>query len=189
MKCFKGSVPKHRFLGSMWTLSIDQAEDEVEQQTMEIERADRLQIEVDQLTQEKEKLKDVAAKLEEETVKLHRKASVLSDKLHQGMCTEIGSRARSRSKSIEDYSVSHRRRLKRTRTLSCENSLTWLQMEGYTPTRIELVNNTTGKVETVHLASNVLGCETDSTAETDIDILNMMLLVKVRITSYAHALY
>ena len=55
-------------------------------------------------------------------------------------------------------------------------------MEGYTPTRIELVNNTIGKVETVHLASNVLGCETDSTAGTDIDIFNMMLLVKDRFT-------
>ena len=47
MKRFKGSVLKRRFLGSMWTLIIDQAEDEVEQQTMEVERADRLQIEVD----------------------------------------------------------------------------------------------------------------------------------------------
>ena len=44
-----------------------------------------------------------------------------------------------------EYSDSHQRFLKRERMRSCELSLAWLQREGYTPTRVELKCNKTGK--------------------------------------------
>ena len=57
-------------------------------------------------------------------------------------------------------------------------SLSWLQLEGYTPARLEVLNNETGEVEMVTLAKDILGNDEESISNDDINILNMMILVK-----------
>ena len=53
-------------------------------------------------------------------------------------------------------------------------------MEGYTPVKVEMLNQTTGEYETLTLGSDILGPELNSVSENDLDIVNMMLLVKDR---------
>ena len=49
---------------------------------------------------------------------------------------------RSCNKSFENYSESHKHRLKRVRTQSCQDSLLWLHREGYIPLTVEVKKHT-----------------------------------------------
>ena len=53
-------------------------------------------------------------------------------------------------------------------------------MEGYTPVKVEMLNQTTGEYETLTLGSDILGPELNSVSENNLDIVNMMLLVRDR---------
>ena len=82
-----------------------------------------------------------------------------------------------------EYSDSHQRLLKRKRMRSCELSLAWLQREGYTPTKVELKCNKTGKKETIVLSEEecqTLTSSMDKPTQDDMDIVNMMLYAKDR---------
>ena len=79
---------------------------------------------------------------------------------------------------FEDYSQSHQRRLKRKRAADCELSLNWLHLEGFTPSKLEILNNTTEEVETIHLAADILGPDVYSATQEDFELINMVLLIK-----------
>ena len=57
-------------------------------------------------------------------------------------------------------------------------SLSWLQLEGFTPKKLELVHNETGETETICLANDILGSDGKSITEDEVDHLIMLLLVK-----------
>ena len=67
---------------------------------------------------------------------------------------------------------------KRQRASNCEMSLSWLQLEGYTPARLEVLSNETREVEMVVLSKYVLGNDEESISNDDIDFFDMMILVK-----------
>ena len=85
-----------------------------------------------------------------------------------------------RYKSYSEYSESHRRHLKWARSEHCQDSLLWLQQDGYTPLAVELKNTSTGKIERIELGSEELRqmFGSDEITEESIDELNMMLLIK-----------
>ena len=83
---------------------------------------------------------------------------------------------------FEDYSQSHQHRLKRKRAADCELSLNWLHLEGFTPSKLEVLNNTTGEVETIHLATDILGPDAHSATQEDFELINTVLLIKDRQT-------
>ena len=107
---------------------------------------------------------------------LNRKASMVSDKLKHASSDRLECRGRSRTKSFEDYSQSHQRRLKRKRAAECELSLNWLHLEGFTPSKLEVLDNTTGE-ETIHLATDILGPHAHSATREGFELINMVLLI------------
>ena len=69
--------------------------------------------------------------------------------------------------------------MKRHRTHTCNDSLEWLKLEGYTPTKLEVMNNKTRMTETLTLnreeAVSMLGADVDSLTEDERDVISMML--------------
>ena len=57
--------------------------------------------------------------------------------------------------------------MKRQRASNCEMSLSWLQLERYTPARLEVLNNKTGEVEMVTLSKDILGNDEESISNDD----------------------
>lgn len=113
---------------------------------------------------------------------LHRKVCAMSDKLK--MATPSRKRGCDRAKAFEDLSVRQQRRIKRQRTSNCIDSLAWLQLEGYTPRKLELSNNSTGTLETLALqqleVQNIFGANAHSMTTDKCDVISMMLFVKDR---------
>ena len=67
-----------------------------------------------------------------------------------------GSYTRNKSlKPLTEYSESHKRHLKRTRTQACEMSLSWLEKEGLIPISIQVHNRESGKTVTVSLVGQI----------------------------------
>ena len=62
--------------------------------------------------------------------------------------------------------------------VDCEISLNWLHLEGFTPSKLELLNNTTGEAETIQLATDILGPDAHSATRVDFELINMVLLIK-----------
>ena len=81
-------------------------------------------------------------KLKEGTKQLQLKVCTMSDKLKAE--AKFTTRGRDKTRAFDDISDRHMRRIKRRRVSSCNDSLAWLQLEGYTPRRVELLNNRTG---------------------------------------------
>ena len=77
---------------------------------------------------------------------------------------------------------SHQRPLKKARLQQCQNSLLWLEEQGYGPLSIEVRNTSTGKVKKIELGHDELdelfGSEKEQITEEDIHVLNMILLIK-----------
>ena len=87
---------------------------------------------------------------------------------------------RGRSYKPEEYSESHKRRLKRHRTESCSQSLSWLEDQEFIPVTVMVRNVSTGK-EAIHLCDQDLfelfGQSNDVDKDT-LDAVNMMLYIK-----------
>ena len=135
----------------------------------------------------KSDLREATDKLEEmkaENIRLQETVERISDKLKQASPGITPRRGRDRTRSLEDFSDRHQRRLKRHRTHACNDSLEWLKLEGYTPTKLEVMNNKTGMTETLTLnreeAVSMLGADVDSLTEDERDVISMMLHVKDR---------
>ena len=69
-------------------------------------------------------------------------------------CKEAGynrTRGRTVHKPPFQCTEQHRRKLKRKRKQSCSESLAWLEQEGYSASKVEIVNRKTGETEIVTL--------------------------------------
>ena len=120
--------------------------------------------------------------LEKERVQLEKENSWLNqskEKLQKARADGYQpSRGHSRVKSPSKCTTRHQRNLKRKRLDSCSESLSWLEVEGYTPTRVEVCTSKTGETELLQLDSNCL-LDTDETiSEEQENIVNMLLYVK-----------
>ena len=118
-------------------------------------------------------------KLESDKKVLCKTASKLSDRLKKPT-TLLQGRGRSMI-PFEDYSDSHKRRLKRTRAHTCTTTLSWLHNEGLVPLSIQVRNLESGMVETISLSqadSASLFGQNERMSEENLDVINMMLYVK-----------
>ena len=173
-----GTVPKKRFLQLEWEFQLEHSEVEVAAMSREIEQ---FKVQVITLQAPKSSMKQEVNKLESEKQSLQRKTVVLSDRLRKSpLATANHTRSRS-LKPFDDYSESHKRRLKRTRAQTCELSLSWLEKEGLIPISVQVHNRESGKTETVSLSQSdtiSLFGPGDDTSEDNLAIINMLLFVK-----------
>ena len=169
-KVLTGGAPRRKFMQKQWELQF---------------QCDEIVTEAEMTP--KSDLREATDKLEEmkaENIRLQETVERISDKLKQASPGITPRRGRDRTRSLEDFSDRHQRRLKRHRTHACNDSLEWLKLEGYTPTKLEVMNNKTGMTETLTLnreeAVSMLGADVDSLTEDERDVISMMLYVKDR---------
>lgn len=113
-------------------------------------------------------------------MKLEKQVTLLSCQVQKAQSNGyVPSRGPSKRKSSSEYSDRHRLGLKKKRKEKCNNSLTWLQSEGYSAAKVILVNTTTGQEESIDLNTDYL-LATDESHITDVemDTINMMLYIK-----------
>ncbi len=169
MKTLSGGAPRRKFFQKPWTLKLEVGEVVTHERIQQAEEAAK-------------QLQDRVKLLETEQLVLHDQVHRTSEKLRRANATAGSKRGRDRTKSMDDYSVSHLRRLKRQRTASCATSLSWMDGEGYTPIRLEVRNNITGDIESVTLdqgdSEAILGPDAASIRESDLDIISIMLYAK-----------
>ena len=103
----------------------------------------------------------------------------LSDQLRKSKAAGYHpTRGRSSVKSSADCTKRHQRNLKRKRSESCSDSLSWLEGDGYTATHVVVQNTTSGAVETIVLDHAEV--EDPQSVLNDEDLLNMVLYIKDR---------
>ena len=194
VKGFKGSAKKQRFLQLEWKLcvsedtiqfkvmekKIETLEDEVTELKCEVSHAaqdiQELRTVVDELQEGEEQSVEIQ-ELKTEIKRLHSRARELNSELCK---SSPPTRGRS-YKPESEYSVSYCRKLKRDRTKSYANSLSWLENDGYIPSAVTVVNTTTGEEEVFELQTDNLQQmfgETDEISKDAIDTVNMMLYIK-----------
>ena len=206
MRAVKGGAGRRKFLQQSWKVRLAREEvipqaDFVEKlqgeatqlkervNLVEGEKAesdfqcDTLQRESSALREQNSMIQAELKKVSEERDSLKKGSVQLADQL---FVTSTGG-PRHKRRDETEYSQSHQRRLKRRRVNSCELSLRWLQMESYTPTKLELIKNSTGEAETLQLAQDILGPEGDTLTQDDLDMINMLLLVKDRYHVFGRA--
>ncbi len=161
MKVLSGGAPRRKFFQKTWELKL-----RGDETTSSMERVKSLETE---LTRVKE-----------------RRAQHLAQKVQEqeAASTTTMRKGRKRTKSLEDYSVSHQQRLKHRRKSLCADSLAWMERDGYVPLRLEVQNVKSGKVESIVLqpedAENVFGPDASSATDCDLDMISMLLYVKDR---------
>ena len=194
VKACTGSAKRMRYLQQEWELKlceqdidftemksrVETLEDEVTELQQEISHAAQ---DIQQLVQErnehqeKEELAVTVSRLQKDNQRLKARYRELS-----AVTNYDTPKTRGRSyKPDEAYSESHRRRLKRQRTESCNKSLSWLEDQGFIPVTVTMQNLSTGMEETIHLCDDDLvelfGQSNDMDDET-LDMVSMMLYIK-----------
>ena len=156
-------------------------EDEVAELHHEVSHAaqdiQELMKERGELQEREEELTATVSRLQKDNWRLQTKARELSATTN---CDTPRTRGRS-YKPEEEYSESHKRRLKRQRTESCSQSLSRLEDQGLIPVTITVRNVSTGKEEAIHLCDQDLFELFGQSEDVDKDILdtvNMMLYIK-----------
>ena len=195
VKTFKGSAKRQQYLQLTWELRLDQQdiefttmknkieslEDELAELQQEVshvgEDIEGLKMERNTLQKQEEELSIAVDNLTQENKRLRKQARQLCSKT-----SSDSPRTRGRSyKPDEEYSESHQRRLKRLRTKICDQSLSWLQDEGYVPMTVTVVNALTGKEETIALQNQhlteIFG-QSDEMSEESLERVNMILYIK-----------
>ena len=123
-KVLTGGAPRRKFMQKQWELQF-QCDEIVTEAEMTL----------------KSDLREATDKLEEmkaENIRLQETVERISDKLKQASPGITPRRGRDRTRSLEDFSDRHQRRLKRHRTHACNNFLEW-----HTPTKLEVMNKKT----------------------------------------------
>jgi len=93
-------------------------------------KINELELQVNTLEENNTSMEKEIESLKSNKKKLLKKTSTLADQLKKATSSPQ-SHGRSKSlKPFEQYSESHRRRLKRARAQNCETSLLWLEKEG-----------------------------------------------------------
>ena len=171
-----GSIPKQKFLQLTWELKLHSTEVEVAAMGSKIKA---LEAEVSSLRDQHSDMERQVQKLVSDKKLLLKNTRRLSDRLNKST-SPLQERGRS-IKQFEDYSESHKRRLKRARSQTCTTSLSWLHDEGFAPISIQVRNLESGNVETITLnqADSVsLFGSNERISEDNLDVINMMLYVK-----------
>lgn len=174
----KGGAPWQKFLQQRWELKLQEDEIKVSAMRAKIQeleqKLDKSREEASDLSEQVSALACQKEALEARTKKLESKVCSLSEK------SPATGRGSSSSKDFSDYSKSHQRRLKRVRTRKCEDSLLWLHQEGLTQLAVHVKNRSTGRTEKITLdraeMEDIFG--PDELTEENIDILNVILLIK-----------
>ena len=172
----RGSIPKQKFLQITWEFQLHS--DEIEVATLG-DKIKALEAEVSALRDQHSDIQREVEKLESDKKVLCKTASKLSDRLKKST-TPLQGRGRSMI-PFEDYSDSHKRRLKRTRAHTCTTTLSWLHNEGLVPLSIQVRNLESGMVETISLSqadSASLFGQNERMSEENLDVIIMMLYVK-----------
>ena len=133
-----------------------------------------------ELTSQRDSLLKENKALQSKSLKLEKQVTSLSCQVQKAQSNGfVPSRGSSKRKSSLEYSDRHHRGLKKKRKEKCDNSLAWLQSEGYSATKVMLVNTTTGQEESINLNTDCL-LATDESRITDVemDTINMMLYIK-----------
>ena len=128
----------------------------------------------DDLQERQEELAMSVSRLEKDKWRLQTKARELS-------ATALPRRRERSYEPEEDYSQSHRRRLKRLRTESCTQSLSWLEDQGFIPVSVTVRSMLTGREEAIHLCDQELSelfGQSDNLDKDSLDTVNMMLYIK-----------
>ena len=139
-----------------------------------------MQQKIDSLQQQVSASAEKAASLTEQLDSLQSKNSKLEHKVcsfSQKVWKEaVGTQCKSKTRRWNEYSQSHQRRLKRDRLQQYQDSLLWLEDQGYRPLSVEVRNTSTGKAEKIELGHDELdelfGSEKEQITEEDIDVLN-----------------
>ena len=121
-------------------------------------------------------------KLDKENMKLRkikttmrRKIARLSSKLQKAKESGFHSRRGPSHKSPSDYTKRHLRRLRQQRREKCNDSLAWLEAEGYTATELTITNEQTGNAETIKFdMQEILRGE----EQEELDKLDMAIYIK-----------
>lgn len=168
MRVLTGGSPRRKFCQKAWNFNVYNAEMKTkDEQLLELKLREA---------------NNTIEKLEKDKKQLHLKVCAMSDKLK--MTTPLRKRGRDRAKDFEHLLDRQQRRIKRQRTTSCNDSLAWLELEGYTPRKLELFNNTTGMLESLTLqqleVQEIFGVNAHSMTTDECDTISMMLYVKDR---------
>ena len=194
VKAFIGSAKRMQFLQQEWELKLceqniefsemesrlETLEDEVEELHHEVSHAaqdiQELRNKRDELQEREKELTASVSRLQKDNQRLQAKARELSATT---ACSTPRTRGRS-YKPEEEYSESHKRRLKRQRTKSCSQSLSWLEDQGFIPLTVMVRSVSAGK-EATHLCDHdmleLFGQSSDMDNDT-LDTVNMMLYIK-----------
>ncbi len=170
-KC-TGGIPRQKFLQNSWELKLKRDEIELTDMTDKI----------CSLQSELSRSREVVDRVETENDNLRQRVAALTDK-ESCITTPPTSttRKRGRTKSFDQYSESHKRRLKRSRTSSCQESLKWLENDGLIPVSVQVKNIETGERQTISLQTSESGIilgPSDQISDASLDTLNMLLYVK-----------
>ncbi len=126
MRALKGGASCHQFLQLEWEFRVLPSE-------LDCSNEDSCQVMM-QLDGEREK----NAEMHEELTRLRHQSDLEAQTMMQRMKAikedkTCASRGKRLNRSFDEYSESHKRRLKRARTSSCGDSLSWMEQEGYVP--------------------------------------------------------
>lgn len=170
MRSLKGGAPRQRFFQQNWKLQLLLQEIQVTAMQQEI---DSLQQQVSASAEKAASLTEQLDSLQSKNSKLEHKVCWLSQKVWK---EAVGTQCKSKTRRWNEYSQSHQRRLKRDRLQQYQDSLLWLEEQGYRPLSVEVRNTSSGKVEKIELGHDELdelfGSEKEQITEEDIDVLN-----------------
>lgn len=163
MKALGGGAPRRVFYQESWGLKLTKNE---------------VTTPSDKITSLEKEL----AHVQERADYLGQKVQHLSESSNRSVSTPVG---RKRTKSLDEYTPRHQQRVKKQRKGMCADALVWMEQDGYTPLRLEVLNKKTGKVEMVVVDDPESVFGQDTATDTDIDMVSMLLYVKDRMTSQA----
>ena len=120
-------------------------------------------------------------KLYNQANSLQKQVTALSNQVRKA-CSEgyMPSQGPAKRKSLSEYTNSHNRGLKKARKDKCSSSLVWLESEGYSIVQIRMVNNSTGKEETIQWNfRDLLGPDENGITESDMNTISTMLYIYI----------
>ncbi|KAJ7385944.1 hypothetical protein OS493_012272 [Desmophyllum pertusum] len=143
----------------------------------------------DDLQQEKCKKAKIENKLKESQAKIHqitgnykKKFKRLTQKLIK-LQREQSHRGSAKKKTFGDYSKRHQTRLRKQMVTDCETSLSFLALNGFVATKIEVFNHDTQEYETISLIdeeATAVSFRTETLTNEEIDEINLLLYTKER---------
>ena len=164
--CRQGGRQMQNYLQQEWDIQLSSKDKRTCHQDV-VEK--QLRTERSSLLKEKKKLYNQANSLQKQV-------TALSNQV-QKACSGgyMPSRGPAKRKSSSEDTNCHNRGLKKARKNKCSSSLAWLESEGYSVGQIRIVNNSTGKEETIKWNfRDLLGPDENGITESDKNTTSMM---------------